>query len=128
MSRTNPNVNLQWCESHVTIKAILVDGTVLRLGTGTLANIVEADGNEYAYTAKLIKDSELRNSITQAANQLSLDAENVDKVLGLSINNVNTVLSGAKVIASKVFSNVYNMDIAEYNPKIWFNARTMKDV
>lgn len=128
MSRSNPNVDLNWCESHVIIKAVLADGTVLRLGTATLANVLESDGNEYQYIAKLTKDSELRSSITQATNQLSVGAENVDKVLGLSINNINTVLSGAKVIASKVFSNAYNMNIGEYNPKLWFSARTIKNV
>jgi hypothetical protein len=122
MARTDPSVNLSWCESHVVMKAVLANGEVLRLGTGTLTNVEEEDSLKYSYEAKILKDSQVRLSTTQSANLLNVDAENVDKELGLTINDVNSTLQGAKITASKVFSDIYSLDISDFSPRIWFNG------
>ncbi len=106
MSRTEPSVDLNFCESHVIIKAILANGTILRLGSATLTDVIEPDTLGYAYEAKIVKDSQVRISTTRTADQMSIEAENVDKVLGLTLNDINTVLSGARVVCSKVFTNI----------------------
>jgi hypothetical protein len=118
LSRTEPSVDLRWCQSHVIIKAILADGTPLRLGSATLENIPEPDAIEYSYVAKIVKDSEVRISTTRTADQMTFSAENVDKELGLTLNNVNTVLIGAKVTCCKVFSTLENVPEEE---RIWEN-------
>jgi hypothetical protein len=127
MPRTDPNVTtLAYCESHVVMKAILADGTILRLGTGTLANVPEDDSLKYSYVGKILTDSQVKISTTQAANLFSVDAENIDKQLGLTINDVNTTLHGAKVIASKVFSDPYSLDIGSFSPRLWFKGSTIR--
>jgi hypothetical protein len=88
----------------VIIKALLANGVTLRLGSAKLTNVPEADATLHSYEAKIIQDSQVKISTTRTADQMSFEAENVDKELGLTINNVATVLVGAKVICSKVFA------------------------
>lgn len=128
MPRTEPTVDLQFCETHVIIKAKLLNGETIRLGSAKLANVPEPDGNQYAYEAKIIKDSEVRQTTTQGANQASIDAENVDKELGLSINDVNTVLTGASVFCSKVFAPILSHDLNTFLPTFWYDGVDIKDV
>jgi hypothetical protein len=127
MSRSNPLVSsLAFCESHVILRAILANGEVLRLGTGTLHNIPEEDSLKYSYVGKILKDSQVKVSTTQAANTFSADAENVDKELGLTINDLNSTLQGAKIVASKVFSDPYSMSVGEFSPRIWHRGNDIK--
>lgn len=128
MSRTEPLADLNWCESQVVIKAILSNGTTLRLGSATLTNVPEEDSNFYSYDAKIIKDSELRLSITQGANQMTLEAENVDKALGLTINDLSSTLLGAKVVCSKVFAPIREADIRALAPAFWYRGDNIRDV
>jgi hypothetical protein len=128
MSRSEPNVNLNYCESQVVIKAVLADGTVLRLGTGSLENVPESDGSNYGYLGKIIRDSDVRTSTTTSANQIQLDTENVDKVLGLTINNLESTLIGAKVVCSKVFTDIATADLNQFNPAFWFEGFNILDV
>ena len=127
MSRSLPSADLQFCETQVVVKAVLSNGQTLRLGTAELTNIPESDGNQYSYTAKIVKDSEVNSSTTQTANQMSFDAENVDKVLGLSINDLNATLHGAKVVASKVFANPVSMNLLDFNPHVWYEVGNIKN-
>jgi hypothetical protein len=127
MSRSEPNVDLTWCESHVIIKAILPDGTTLRLGSATLSNIPEPDTNQYSYVAKIINDSQVKISTTRTADQMSFNAENVDKELGLTLNNTNTVLTGAKVTCSKVFTQIENaVNPLNFNPVLWYDIAKLR--
>lgn len=129
MARSDPSVNnLSWCESQVVVRAILPNGTTLRLGTATLSNIPEEDSLQYSYEGKIMKDSSVRISTTQSANQASLDAENVDKQLGLTINDVSSTLLGAKIVCSKVFANPLDINPIHMNPELWYAGRTIKDV
>jgi hypothetical protein len=117
MARSEPTVGLDWCESHVIIKATLSDGTILRLGDATLYNVPEAgDVLLYGYEAKIVQDAQVKISTTRTADQATITAENVDKELGLTINNVNTVLLGAKVTCCKVFSEINNLPPVS---KVW---------
>ncbi len=123
MARTDPATNLTLCESHVVVKATLSDGTILRLGSATLTNVIEEDSSGYSYVAKIIRDSQLKMSSTNAADQMSVGAENVDKELGLTINDQSKSLVGAKVICSKVFAEIENeVDVLGYSPAAYFDA------
>lgn len=109
MPRIEPTgIDLKWCESHVILKAILPDSTVLRLGSAQLSHIPEEDENLYSYEAKITKDAQIKITTTGEANQAGIEAENVDKELGLTLNNVSSTLIGAKIICSKVFAPVQN--------------------
>lgn len=125
--RSQPTANLQFCETHVLVRAKLTNGTTLRLGTATLSNVPEEDNNTYSYTAKLSRDSEVLMSTTQAANQMSVEAINVDKSLGLTINDINSSLEGAQILVSKVFANPQTMNMMDFSPKVWFDSQTIKD-
>jgi len=105
MARTEPTVNLKWCETHVVMKAILSNGTTLRLGSAKLEAISESAGS-FDYEAKITKDSQVKISTTRSADQVTLNVENVDKELGLTLNDINSTLLGAKVTCSKVFSDI----------------------
>jgi hypothetical protein len=103
MPRSTPtDVDLSFCETHVTIKLVLHDGTIYRLGSATLNFISEADG-EYNYVAHLMKDSEVKTSLTSLADQANVAAQNVDRELGLTINDVSQTITNAEVTFSKVF-------------------------
>jgi hypothetical protein len=86
------------------MKAVLSDGTVYRLASADLMYVPEGDGQQYHYLAHLVRDSEVRQTLLRTADQASVSAQNVDRELGLTINDVARTLSGANVTFSKVFS------------------------
>lgn len=103
MPRSNPtDVDLKFCETHVTLKLVLNDGTIYRLASATLTFVDEADG-QYNYVAHLMKDSEVRTSLTSLADQAQVSSQNVDRELGLTINDVSQTLTNANATFSKVF-------------------------
>jgi hypothetical protein len=57
------------------------------------------------YLAYLMRDSEVRQTLLRTADQVAVDVQNVDREIGLTVNDVARTLSGADVTFSKVFSS-----------------------
>jgi hypothetical protein len=95
-------VNLKKCETQVSARLTLVDGTLIRIASAELS-FAEEDSSIYTYEAKITSDAELNAAITKSADGTSLEATNVDKEIGLTINESITSLLGAKVTFCKVF-------------------------
>jgi hypothetical protein len=103
MPRTSPtDVDLSFCETHVAVRLELHDGTVYRMASATLNFIDEVDG-QYNYVAHLMKDSDVKATLTTLADQANIAAQNVDRALGLTINDPSQTISNASVTLSKVF-------------------------
>lgn len=103
MPRSEPtDVDLRFCETHVTMKLVLHDGTIYRLASASLTFVDEEDG-QFNYLAHLMKDSEVKTTLTSLADQASVGAQNVDRELGLTINDVSQTITNSKVTFSKVF-------------------------
>jgi len=117
VSRTVPAlVNMAWAETHDALFLRLQDNSIHRFGTATMNGVpllayseiigsgpvdLEVDvGNYFAY---LMKSSTTQQSLTQAADKVTLDVQNVDTAIGVSLNQVSTTLAGAKAVFAKVF-------------------------
>jgi len=103
---------MSWVESHDIVRIEFPDGAVKRFGTGKMDNVpllihtdlgmVTDTGN---YLAHLLQSSSTRQTLTQAADKVTVSIQNVDRAIGLTINNVATSLVGASAVFAKVFKD-----------------------
>jgi len=113
MPRTLPIVDTSWAETHDIVRIQFPDGTVKRLGTAKMTNVpvlihdatsgmITDTGN---YAAHLMQSSSTKQTLTQAADRVTVSIQNVDRAIGLTLNNVATSLIGASVVFAKVFKD-----------------------
>lgn len=106
MSRSEPvGVDLSQCETHIAIRITMMDGTILRYGSAQLVNVDDGSGGGaiYTFTADVIEDSSVKQSLTRQADQAQMGIQNVDRDIGLTLNTSATALVGAKAVVFKVF-------------------------
>jgi hypothetical protein len=105
--------DLSWLESHDIAKITLSDGvTILRLGT---AEVTTDDG---AYDAAIVRTGEVKQSITRSADNVTFEAQNVDRQLGLTLNDTADTLVGATVVYSRVFRVLGGVGLFVADPMI----------
>lgn len=117
MGRSLPTlVNMAWAETHDVLFLRLPDNTVKRLGTAVMNGVpllayseitpntpVDLEVDIGNYVAHLMRSSSTRQALTQAADRVTLEVQNVDTVIGVTLNLIETTLTGAKAVFGKVF-------------------------
>lgn len=98
--------DLVWIETHDVAKITMLDGTVLNLGTA----VVDVP-DDATYGASIVKPGQVRQSLTRSADQVQFDVQNVDRQLGLTLNDTAKTLVGAKIEYSRVFKKLSSLQL-----------------
>lgn len=101
--------DLRDIETHDVVDITLNDGTTLHVGT---ANLVATDNTPYA--AAIIDTSVLKQSLTKAADSVAFKIQNVDKQIGLTINEVQSTLVGAEIVYARAFRKLNSLQALFY--------------
>lgn len=101
------------CESHSAIDVYFEDGSELHLAT---ADIVVPDWA--TYSADLRQTGAAKATLRQAADGVSLAAQNIDRELGTTVLGASDLLDGAEVAFCRIFcdegrTQVYRVSILE---------------
>lgn len=91
-------------EFHASLDISLGTGDIVHIATAPLLGVVTDDFGTVNYEDDLRQTSTLNESITLSVNKMSLQAQNVDGILGKKVSNIHA-LEGAEGILSYVFIN-----------------------
>jgi hypothetical protein len=106
MARMDPdNFDLTNGETHVAVRVVLHDGQVKRYGSAKMRAVLERDdpSARHYYEAHIQRDSDVTSSLLRVADTASVSVQNVDRQIGITLNDPAQTLTGAKVKVYKVF-------------------------
>lgn len=104
-------VNTAFTENHDVLYLRLANGNVKRAATGAMTGVPlkvfdedqlpEVDVG--TYVGHLMRTSSTKQSLTQAADRVTVDIQNVDTLVGLSLNEVASSLAGSYAVFGRAY-------------------------
>ncbi len=104
-------VTTSFAESHDVLYLRLANGTVKRVGTAKMTSVPlkifdvnrlpDVDIGNYA--GHLLRGSSTKQSLTQAADRVTVEIQNVDTLMGLSLNDSASSLAGSYSVYGRAY-------------------------